>query len=136
MAKTPTKPKPVDEAKAQDFKERAEADIDPVETAQQRLERLEKETKATLDAARKEAREEKAKAAAEEEEKVLTPLAEEITKLLTAAEEKTGKVFRNFSFYYKFKKDAEKPEVKTTHSLVTPRGESTEDENEDSNGDE
>lgn len=124
--------KPVDEAKAEEFKDRAEADFDPAETAQKRLERLTKETEKTLKEARAAARAEVKKERDAEESTVLAPIAEQITKLLAEAEEKTGKIFRNFSFYYKFKKDAEKSDVKTTHSLVTARGESTEDEDEES----
>lgn len=117
---------PVDEAKAEEYKERAEADFDPAETARERLARLEAEAAETLAAARKAAKAE-AKAEKEREEReVLAPLETKIRELLAEVETTTGKIFRNFSFYHKLPKTGD-ASVKMNYSLVTPRGESTED---------
>ncbi len=137
MGKTATKAKTetaaaVDEEKAAEFRERAEADFDPGETARERLARLEAETKAVIDKARKEAREEAKKESDEEFGKIVQPELDRMLPILREIEEKTGKIFRSFSFYFKFPKGAEEPDVKFTHSLVSPRGESTEDEETDS----
>lgn len=132
MPKTATKKpetvKPVDADKAAEFQERAEADFDPAETARERLARLESETKGTLDKARKEAREEAKKESDEEFGKIVQPELDRMLPILREIEAKTGKIFRSFSFYFKFPKGATEPDVKFTHSLVTARGESTEDE--------
>ena len=102
-----------------------EADFDPSETARERLARLEAESKVAILEARKEAREEAKVESAQEFEKIVEPALAEIQKILENVEEATGKIFRNFSYYYKLPKGAIAPDIKSKQALVTPRGEST-----------
>lgn len=119
---------PVSDAKAEEFKERAEADFDPVETAVDRLARLDVETKAAMKAARKEVRDEKKQASKEIADKVIAPELAKIAEILVGIETASGKIFRTFSYVYKFGKYDEFPQLKVRYSLITPRGESTADD--------
>lgn len=103
------------------------ADTPQSESARDRLARLEAELKDKLRSARREARREIKAEQDQAETASLQPTFDSMVERLAEIEQETGKIFRSFSFYYKFGKDSEKPEIKFNYSLVRPRGESTDD---------